>query len=162
MNKKNMSYEICIAKEEDIEEIAKLARQSGKLHQEKEPTFFRKCNLSNNSEYIKKVIEDEYAEVFKAYDENKKIVGYWTLYLHDCSKEFFVYPEFGYIGDLCVDENYRQQGIAQALISEAENYLQSRGIKSIELDVFTFNQKANNLYEKLGYRNLKYRKRKLL
>lgn len=157
-----MSYEICIAKEEDIEEITKLARQSGKLHQEKEPTFFRKCNLSNNSEYIKKVIEDEYAEVFKAYDENKKIVGYLTLYLHDCSKEFFVYPEFGYIGDLCVDENYRQQGIAQALISEAENYLQSRGIKSIELDVFAFNQKANNLYEKLGYRNLKHRKRKLL
>ena len=118
--------------------------------------------MSNNAEYIKKVIDDEYAEVFKACDENKKVVGYLTLYLHDCSKEFFVYPDFGYVGDLCVDEHYHRQEIAQALIAEAEKYLISKNIKSIELDVFTFNNEANNLYEKLGYRNLKYRKRKLL
>ena len=157
-----MRYEISLAKYEDVEEIANLARQSGELHQEKEPTYFRKCALSNNAEYIKNVIDDEYAEVFKACDENKRIVGYLTLYLHDCSKEFFLYPDFGYIGDLCVDEKYRRQGIAQALIAEAEKYLISKNIKSIELDVFTFNNEANNLYEKLGYRNLKYRKRKLL
>ena len=140
-----MGYEISLAKYEDVEEIANLARQSGELHQEKEPTYFRKCALSNNAEYIKKVIDDEFAEVFKACDKNKKVVGYLTLYLHDCSKEFFVYPDFGYIGDLCVDENYRRQGIAQALIAEAEKYLISKNIKSIELDVFTFNNEANKL-----------------
>lgn len=108
-----MRYEISPARYEDVKAIAELARQSGELHQKKEPTYFRKCALSNNAEYIKKVIDDEYAEVFKACDENKKVVGYLTLYLHDCSKEFFVYPDFGYVGDLCVDEHYRRQGIAQ-------------------------------------------------
>ena len=86
-----MHYEISPARYEDVDAIAELARQSGELHQEKEPTYFRKCALSNNAEYIKNVIDDEYAEVFKACDENKKVVGYLTLYLHDCSKEFFVY-----------------------------------------------------------------------
>ena len=61
----------------------------GSFIRKKKPTYFRKCALSNNAEYIKNVIDDEYAEVFKACDENKKIVGYLTLYLHDCSKEFF-------------------------------------------------------------------------
>lgn len=61
-----------------------------------------------------------------------------------------------------MDEQYRHQGIAQALIVKAEEYLLAKGIKSIELDVFTFNTAADNLYEKLGYTNLKYRKRKIL
>lgn len=157
-----MLYTIAIAQKEDAEEIAKIAKQSGELHQRHEPTFFKKCNSDNNAEYIKNAIESEWSEVFKACEENEKIIGYLTLYLHDCSPEFFVYPDFGYIGDLGVDEQYRHQGIAQALIAKAEAYLLDKGIKSIELDVFTFNKAADNLYEKMGYTNLKYRKRKIL
>lgn len=50
-----MNYEISIAKPEDFKEIEKLAIQSQELHQEKEPTFLRKCNSLYNSEYIKKI-----------------------------------------------------------------------------------------------------------
>lgn len=157
-----MNYQISIAQLDDIEEIAKLSMQSQKLHQEKEPTLFRKCKVPYNLEYLKKVIEDDAGVVFKAYNESKKIIGYLALYIYDCPPKFFLHSKFGYMGDLCVDENYYKQGIAQALILEAEKYLQSKNIKSIELDVYAFNEAANNLYEKLGYKNLKYRKRKLL
>lgn len=157
-----MNYIISLATDEDAEKISVLAKQSGELHQQKEPTVFKKCSSDNNADYIKKAINDEYAEVFKACDENNRIVGYLTLYLHDCPAEFFVYPDFGYIGDLCVDQNHRHQGIAQALIARAEEYLISKNIRAVELDVFTFNTPADQLYDKIGYKNLKYRKRKLL
>lgn len=124
--------------------------------------FLKSVRPTTTPTTSKKAINDEYAEVFKACDKNNRIVGYLTLYLHDCPAEFFVYPDFGYIGDLCIDQNHRHQGIAQALIARAEEYLISKNIRAIELDVFTFNTPADQLYDKIGYKNLKCRKRKLL
>ncbi len=156
-----MDFTISVAEEKDADEIDIIARQSEELHQKKEPDFFKKRDLNTKSDYIKNAIKNEDSTVFKACHQNK-IIGYLVLYIHDCPEEFFVYPEFGYIGDLCVDKEYRRQGVAQALISEAEKYLISKNIRSIELDVFLFNEKADRLYTKIGYKNLKYRKRKLL
>jgi len=50
-----------------------------------------------------------------------------------------------------VARSWRRQGIGSALIGELERWAKSHGIKRIELHVFSNNNPAIALYEKLGF-----------
>ncbi|HEY9640852.1 MAG TPA: GNAT family N-acetyltransferase [Coleofasciculaceae cyanobacterium] len=56
-----------------------------------------------------------------------------------------------YIFLLYVSPHHRHQGIGSALMSQAELWAKQRGDRQIGLQVFTHNQPALNLYQKLGY-----------
>lgn len=56
------------------------------------------------------------------------------------------------IDGLCVDRNWRGQGIGAALISQAEALAQARGFAQIQIDVAAENHPAQRLYHRLGYR----------
>ena len=64
-----------------------------------------------------------------------------------------VYREDGYIylDDFSVMAEYRNQGIGTKLISLAEDYAESIGISAIVLHVEKTNERAYQLYQKLGY-----------
>jgi ribosomal protein S18 acetylase RimI-like enzyme len=50
-----------------------------------------------------------------------------------------------------VSPSHRRQGIAKALIQEAQNWAIARGDKQIGLQVFPQNESALNLYHNLGF-----------
>ena len=52
---------------------------------------------------------------------------------------------------LAVSPRYRGLGIAAALLQQAENEAQSRGIKTLRIDTNTSNQATQKLFPKLGY-----------
>ncbi len=52
---------------------------------------------------------------------------------------------------LYVDPAYRRQGIGRALMAQAQNWGKNQGYKQISLQVFTTNQPALDLYQRLGY-----------
>ena len=52
---------------------------------------------------------------------------------------------------LYVAPEHRKQGIGSALVTHAEQWAVQRGDRKISLQVFTNNQPALNLYQKLGY-----------
>lgn len=58
-----------------------------------------------------------------------------------------------YIGTLHlgVDQDFRGEGIGEALMNAVENESKEIGVKVIELQVFGENDPALNLYKKLGY-----------
>ncbi|MGF1494197.1 MAG: GNAT family N-acetyltransferase [Microcoleaceae cyanobacterium] len=56
-----------------------------------------------------------------------------------------------YIFLIYVAPPHRRQGIAAALIAEAEIWVRRQGDRKISLQVFSQNQPALNLYQKLGY-----------
>jgi GNAT superfamily N-acetyltransferase len=56
-----------------------------------------------------------------------------------------------YIFLLYVSPAHRRQGIAAALMKQAEEWAKEKGDRQIGLQVFQHNQPALNLYEKLGY-----------
>lgn len=66
------------------------------------------------------------------------------------------YDDYAFMGSLIVAEGYRGQGIGEALIRYGIDYLDSRGITTIELDA-TF--RASPLYRCLGFKDkyLSYR-----
>ncbi|MEV6601111.1 GNAT family N-acetyltransferase [Actinoplanes sp. NPDC051346] len=60
-------------------------------------------------------------------------------------------PDCAFIYFIEVDEAHRGKGYGRALLSAAENVVRSRGVKSLELNVFGFNAAAIQLYETSGY-----------
>jgi ribosomal protein S18 acetylase RimI-like enzyme len=58
---------------------------------------------------------------------------------------------YSHIFLLYVKPEYRKQGIGTALMKYAENWAKERGDRQLGLQVFTNNQAAFNLYQRLGY-----------
>ena len=70
----------------------------------------------------------------------------------------------GIIHHLCIHPDYRRDGIAARLVSEAEAALKREGIQKVFGLVFTDNDIANAFWEKQGYSlrtNLNYRNKSL-
>lgn len=57
----------------------------------------------------------------------------------------------GFIFDLEIHEPYRHKGFASQAMQELENLARGMGLRQLGLHVFSHNQAARALYEKLGY-----------
>ena len=58
---------------------------------------------------------------------------------------------YAYLYDIEVDEAYRGKGFGSQAMSALEEKLKKRGIKSLLLHVFGYNQDALRLYQRLGF-----------
>ncbi len=57
----------------------------------------------------------------------------------------------GHIDDLYVSPQFRRMGVATLLYREAERLGKERGVSHMTLMVWSFNEKAIGLYQKLGF-----------
>lgn len=69
---------------------------------------------------------------------------------------------FAVVHDLIVAPEARRQGIGRELIAEAERWAKQRGVSAVELTVWSFNEDALRLYEKLGYETQVRRLRRVI
>jgi len=60
----------------------------------------------------------------------------------------------GWINRLAVDPEHRRQGVAQALVAEAEKVLRKNGIRIFTALTMDHNSASKSLFRKLGYREL--------
>lgn len=79
-----------------------------------------------------------------AFDKNNNLLGsvmtYWFNNNEGITEEVFVIPQ------------WRRKGIAKSMIKEALQYLRENGKIIAELEVRKSNEKAVNLYKKMGYK----------
>lgn len=61
-----------------------------------------------------------------------------------------------HIDDLIVSKDYRSNGIGNLLLQNAINYAKERNCKTIELKSYINNEKAHNLYERIGFKKQHY------
>jgi ribosomal protein S18 acetylase RimI-like enzyme len=59
-----------------------------------------------------------------------------------------------YLAGIVVAPDFRQQGIARALVVALQQEAQARGVPAIELDVWSFNDEAREAFAKLGFQRL--------
>ncbi len=97
-------------------------------------------NAKNNQVYVCEV-------------ESHDIVAFIEINLrirvHGC-----ISSPIAYIEGLYVEPNYRLQGIAKALTTEAENWARRNGCAELAVDVIFNNSMNQQIHQKLGYKEV--------
>lgn len=98
-------------------------------------------NVDDSLDGIKKLVTKNPLTCFMA-EENGKIIG--TVLAGNDGRR-------GYVYHLCVDENFRKQGIGKKLMDTMIDGMKKEGISKVALVVFAYNDSANAFYEKIGF-----------
>lgn len=65
-------------------------------------------------------------------------------------------PKRGEITELVVSSTVRSKGIGRELMKTMEEYFKSQGCEYVLVDVFAYNEKAINFYDREGYHSRMY------
>ena len=106
----------------------------------------------NYANYKTKAIESDEPNILIA-TIGKEIVGFITFEIAEADYFDTNIKRYGEAIELFVSEIHRKKGIGKKLLSEAEEYFKSKGIKWVELQVSSFNANAIDMYKHVGYKN---------
>ena len=98
-------------------------------------------------------VEENNGKCFLAIEDNKAIgLIMGTIIKYD-EYDYLDYkcPKSGEITELIVTTKIRSNGVGQALMNKMEEYFKSLGCEYIFVDIFAYNQKGMNFYNKQGY-----------
>ena len=100
-----------------------------------------------------KELEENNGKCFLAVEDNKAIgLIMGTIIQYDENDYLdFKCPKSGEITELIVTTKIRSTGVGQALMNKKEEYFKYLGCEYIFVDVFAYNQKGINFYNKQGY-----------
>lgn len=156
-----MAIKIRQAVPNDTKAIGKIFHQVSVLHHQNVEREFVLPRIEDEERYLAETIDNKEAVLFVA-EENKSVVGYLILYIQTYPEHFFVDTRKGFIGSIGVEENHRGKGIGTKMLNAAEKYLKENGIFVFETDVFIFNEGAERLYNRFGFKDIKIYKKKIL
>ena len=142
--------EIRYATTQDIPGILQLLKQVGKVHSDIRPDIFPANTLKYDAAALAELLQDKLRPVFIA-DMDGEVAGY-CFCQHKIIEDtpLSVGRQELYIDDLCVDENHRRMGIANALYSHTLSYAKATGCNMVTLHVWNGNDGAVRFYEKMG------------
>lgn len=123
------------------------------MHADEEPEFM-------NLEVFKKANPEKYYQsvdgeksILLIAEDNGTLAGFLKLDVKEIER-LFRSKEVLYGDEIYVVEGYRNKGVAKMLLEEAEKIAKQRGIKLMKARVYHFNDKAQSLLQKQGYKAL--------
>jgi ribosomal protein S18 acetylase RimI-like enzyme len=134
----------------DIRELEKLWIEFMDHHGELDPDYVRSEDASKNwADYMETRMESDSAIVFVAVD-GSDIVGYVGALIREYPPIFTI-QEYGFIEEIAVTADRRRQGIATRLWSAAEEWLRSRGLTTIRVNINVNNPDSQGFFRSLGF-----------
>lgn len=103
--------------------------------------------LRSKSEYNKLLpngVNSDNNHLFSILNETNEVIGIIWLNKKENNSSF--------IYDINIHENYQGKGYGHRAMKEIEGVAKTLGLDKIDLHVFGHNERAINLYEKLGYK----------
>ena len=87
------------------------------------------------------------------YIEDNKAIGLIIGFVNNEEESSYSFkcPKRGRISELVVSKNVRSKGIGSLLLRRMEDYLHDLGCVNILIEVFAYNSKALDFYEREGY-----------
>ena len=85
---------------------------------------------------------------FVAQDDTGQVLGFIHL---QPGHDYYQAAPHGHISDVIIAPHAEGRGVARALIAQGEAWAQAQGYGWLTLNVFSQNQRARDLYAKLGY-----------
>jgi ribosomal protein S18 acetylase RimI-like enzyme len=141
----DMGFEFKKASEVEIEEIYELAGVN-----RREATD---CQAENNREKMIEAYEHsaKYDAYFVCLMDSETLLGWVQI---DKAFDYLTGDEVGWINDLYVKQPYRGKGYSKLLIEEAFKEFKMNGFTDVRLNVYSHNDKAIKLYEKMGFKDV--------
>ena len=121
------------------------------VHHNGRPDLFKANAKKYTDEELKVILVDDQRPVFVAKDENDNVLGYaFCVMQQHLNNNILTDIKTLYIDDLCVDENVRGGGVAQAIYQGVLDYAREIGCDAVTLNVWCGNDRAMHFYEKCG------------
>lgn len=119
-----------------------------------------KYNILTNEyreKYFEKTMNDvnKYeGKIFLAI-ESEKVIGLIVGLINNEEESTYDFkaPKRGRVTELVVSKECRSNGIGKQLLDKMENYFKEVGCKGVLIDVFAYNENAQEFYYKNGYFN---------
>ena len=136
-------------RESDFDATHAMYAQVHALHAAKRPDIYAQTDFFDRALFDE--LLSSTSGVTLAAETNGRAVGLCALQWRASSPlPLLQRRTYAFIDDLCVDEAFRRRGIGRLLMSAATLYARGRGLKSVELNVWSFNESAIRFYESLG------------
>jgi ribosomal protein S18 acetylase RimI-like enzyme len=144
----------------DFDEILIMKRQSHKFHYQNRPDFYKNTDTVITKEEFENMLNSHDDEIYVV-DCDKKICGYAFVKIIKFKENQIIQDhERFFIDDIFVDKNIRNKGIGQFIMSELETECKLKGIKYIDLTVWSFNENAFQFYKNNSMKEIIYRMEK--
>ena len=161
-----MKTSIRPAQKNDATELAGFFIKAQKLMWELSPQGFgetlkRSSSRRKEEQRFIEELKDKSQVTFVALSEDKGIVGFITSCIEKYPDDLLTAPYLT-LAYIYVDEKCRRQGVAQGLIQQLAAWARKKKIKTMELTVWSNNEKAKSLFKNSGYQPLQIRMAKKL
>lgn len=147
-----MTITVRYARREELARVNEMREMVNALHSQGRPDIFRGEFCGELREQVFRQYEAENADVIVAL-AGDTVCGFAIAQYIDkpesqymCARRFYHIEEFG------VDAQYRRKGVATALINFCREEAERMRFPRIELDVWSFNEGAEQFYESVGFK----------
>jgi len=140
------------ATREKIPDIVFLNSFVQKTHAEHYPDVFK--SLGNHEEvtrFFEFILSKEQNYVLLAYRAHMPVGYLWAAFEQKPENPFKFKQTQVYIHQISVHDQYRRQGIGNALFRKLERVAKEKGINQFALDTWAFNNNAKRFFQKLGF-----------
>lgn len=138
----------------DIDRIQELLFQVDRFHARLLPGVFRAGGKARSDDFLRTVIQAEESDFLLASLE-ARIVGALEI-KETAPPDFpvFVRKRFALIENMVVEEGLRGGGIGTVLLEQALDWARGRGLASVQLTVWSENERALRFYQGQGFRTV--------
>lgn len=147
----SVSPTVRFAREDELQRVNILRKQVNDLHVAGKPDVFKPGFCDELKDYVFAIWEDPQKEIVVA-ELNGEIRGFAVLnHIIRPENPFMLERDYLDIDEFGVDEEYRRQGIASAMIRFIREYAREKGFQKLELNMWEFNRDALAFYEAAGF-----------
>lgn len=140
-----------LAGREALDEVMALHVQVQDLHAELRPDRFRPADAEALRAALVQVLDE--GNLLLVARQQVAAVGYAVVSVRERPGNAYARARSVlYVEQICVDAGHRSHGVGRALIEAARDEARQRGIRHLELDMWTANEPARRAFAALGFR----------
>lgn len=147
----------------DVPAIVALHAELTEVHRQRHPELYNPAITSRDPAVLERELEHPHVSLLVVEASSGDVIGFTRL-VHVQTPEGLPLRSRGFclVDDLVVAATHRRQGAASALLGAAQDWARALKLESLEVTVWSFNESAQDLYEKHGFAPLRQYWRKPL
>ncbi len=140
------------ANQSDLDQLNELMYLLHDEHHQQCPEYFKIAEDIEHEKSIARYLDNPECLVFVAC-EHDQIVGFVSGHFCELVSAVSKPVQMGSIDELYVRPKSRKSGVAQQLCERIEQRFEEYGVEEVFVEVWDFNQPANQFYKQFGFQN---------